>query len=309
MSVSQRVLSLLPAATEIVCALGARDRLVGRSHECDFPAGVRTLPSCTNPRFDVAGASGEIHRQVTAQFKASSGPLYSLNSPLIRDLCPDVILTQAQCEVCAVSLAEVGQVAAKLFRPPKIVALSPVRLADLWSDFTSIAASLALEDRAKETVRALKNRCVDILMKTALMTNRPTVACVEWLDPLMASGNWVPELVVFAGGVNLFGKAGEHSSWMKWEEIVARNPDVLVLMPCGFDIARTRRELGALASRPGWKQLRAVKSSRVVIADGGQFFNRPGPRLVNSLEILAEVLHPGVFPFGYEGRGWEFARM
>lgn len=304
-----RILSLLPAATEIVCALGARKRLVGRSHECDFPPEVRTLPACTAPRYEASGVSGDIHRQVTEQFNKDAGALFKLNHALIRDLNPDLILTQGQCAVCAVSLPDVERVARKLLVAPRILALSPARLAEVWADMATVSSALGVEERGKEMVRALKNRCVDILMKTTLMTNRPAVACIEWLDPLMAAGNWIPELVEFAGGRNLFGEAGKHSPWMKWEDLVARNPDVLVLMPCGFDTARTRRELPALAARSGWKELRAVKSGRVFFADGSQFFNRPGPRLVNSMEILAEMLHPDVFAFGYEGRGWERAEF
>jgi iron complex transport system substrate-binding protein len=141
--------------------------------------------------------------------------------------------------------------------------------------------------------------------KACALPVRPTVACVEWIDPLMAGGNWVPELVAMAGGINLFGEAGKHSPWLTWEELCRRDPGAIVVMPCGFDIARTRQEMPALAGRPGWRELRAVRQGRVYLADGNQFFNRPGPRLVESLEILAEVLHPEAFRFGHEGTGWQ----
>ncbi len=300
---SRRIVSLLPAATEIVCALGAGARLVGRSHECDFPPEVRALPACTEG-FTAGETSGEIHQQVMQRLE-SSAPLYCVNEALLRDLCPDLILTQAQCDVCAVSLHEVERIAAKMFHPPQILALAPQKLSDVWDDITRVGTALGLPDNGRDTLKRLKNRCVDIIMQTAAMTRRPAVACIEWFDPLMAAGNWVPELVEFAGGKNLFGEAGKHSPWMKWEELAARDPDVLVLMLCGFDLARTRRELPALTAKVEWPKLRTVKTNRVYLADGSQFFNRPGPRLVDSLEILAEILHPDLFKFGHRGTGWE----
>ena len=157
----------------------------------------------------------------------------------------------------------------------------------------------------KELLRTLKNRVVNIIEKTCVMKKRPAVVCVEWIEPLMAAGNWVPEVVDLAGGGNIAGEAGKHSPWMDWETLRKLNPEIIVVMPCGFDLARTRAEMGALIKQPGWEKLRAVKSRRVYLTDGNQYFNRPGPRIVESLEILAEITHPDVFDFGHGGKGWE----
>lgn len=302
---AQRIVSLLPAATEIVCALGATERLVGRSHECDYPPEIQKLPACTSARLETSASSGEIERQVKERLR-EGGSIYRIDEALLRELKPDVIVTQAQCEVCAVSLAEVEAVFAG--RPgsgPQIIALSPSRLADVWEDIRRVAAALQMVDKGREMLSALKNRVVNIIEKTCMLKQKPTVACVEWIEPLMAAGNWVPELVELAGGKNIAGEAGKHSPWMKWETLKELDPDIIVVMPCGFDLARTRVESATLARLPGWARLRAVKGRRIFATDGNQYFNRPGPRLVESLEILAEILHPGRFDFGHRGKGWE----
>lgn len=301
----QRVVSLLPSCTEIVCALGGGGRLVGRSHECDFPANVKALPACTEAKVDSNRPSADIHRQVGALLEQALS-IYKVDAARLKALKPDLVLTQAQCEVCAVSLADVESALAEWTGArPRVLSLSPQRLVDIWDDFRRVAEALGLEDLGRSVVKPLKTRCVDIIEKTAAMKKRQSVACLEWLDPLMAAGNWVPELVELSGGRNLFGVAGKHSPWMKWEDLCAADPDVLVLMPCGFDISRTLRELPALAGRPEWPRLRAVKNHRVFVADGSAFFNRPGPRIVDSMEILAEVLHPLLFEPRHMGEGWE----
>jgi iron complex transport system substrate-binding protein len=302
---TQRIVSLLPAATEIVCALGAADRLVGRSHECDFPPEIRSLPACTSAKLESGASSAEIDRQVkNLLWEALS--VYSVDNARLKELQPDIIITQAQCEACAVSLAEVeAAVAGWLGRRPQIISLSPNRLADVWEDIRRVGTALGLADGGREALASLKNRAVNIIEKTCVLTQRPTVACVEWIEPLMAAGNWVPELVELAGGANVAGEPGKHSPWMDWETLLGTDPEIIVVMPCGFDVARTRREMTALVQQPGWSKLRAVKKRRVLLTDGNQYFNRPGPRLVESLEILAEILHPGRFDFGHEGKGWE----
>jgi iron complex transport system substrate-binding protein len=225
---------------------------------------------------------------------------------MLRDLRPDVILTQAQCEVCAVSLREVEQaVRAWTSRGPRLIALSPTRLADLWTDIACVAAALGVEPRGRDLIKRLKGRVADVIEKAAPVKRRPSVACIEWLDPLMAAGNWVPELVELAGGLNLFGEAGQHSPWLNWEAVREHDPEIIVVMPCGFDLPRTLHELPALTRCPDWSKLRAVRGEQVFLADGNQFFNRPGPRLVESLEILAEICQPKLFAFGHEGRGWQ----
>lgn len=303
-----RIVSLLPSATEVVCALGLSESLVGRSHECDFPDTVRTLPPCTEPKLDPKGSSADIHRQVTALLESALS-IYRVDSDQLRALRPDIILTQAQCEVCAVTFAEVERAVADWTGgAPRIISLSPQRMVDVWRDMRSLAEALDVAERGQELVKGLKHRVVNVIEKAVLATHRPSVACIEWLDPLMAAGNWVPELVELAGGRNLFGEPGQHSPWLAWQKLRDVDPEVVLVMPCGFDLARTRSEMSALTSGPGWGKLRAVRSGRVYLTDGNQYFNRPGPRLVESLEILAEILHPHLFHFGHKNRGWAAAR-
>ncbi|MDB6110309.1 MAG: periplasmic binding protein [Pedosphaera sp.] len=301
----KRVVSLLPSATEIVCALGAVDQLVGRSHECDHPADIQAVPVCTAAKLEPGAASGEIDRQAKALLQDGVS-LYRIDAEKLRELQPDLILTQAQCEVCAVSLPEVEEAVSRwLGNRPQIVSLSPARLADVWEDFQRVAEALGLKDHGKEVVRALKGRVVAIIEKTCVMKQLPSVACIEWIEPLMAAGNWIPELVELAGGRNLVGEAGKHSPWLNWEVLRQHDPEIIVCMPCGFDLQRTRSEVVTLTQKPDWAKLRAVKNRRVYLTDGNQYFNRPGPRLVESLEILAEIYHPDRFNFGHRGKGWE----
>ncbi len=300
-----RVVSLIASATEIVCALGCEGMLVGRSHECDFPPSVRRLPACTAPKFNIEGSSREIDRDVKALLRDALS-VYRVEADRLAELEPDVIVTQAQCEVCAVSLRDVERAVCSWLRAcPTLVSLVPNALADVWDDIDRVARALGVPDRGEEVVATLKARVGAIADKAKVLPGRPTVACIEWIDPLMAAGNWVPELVERAGGVNLFGAAGRHAPWMTFAELVAADPDVIVVLPCGFDIDRSRRELPPLTGKPEWPGLRAVREGRVFLADGNQFFNRPGPRLVESLEILAELLHPEAFHFGHEGTGWQ----
>lgn len=299
-----RVVSLLPSATEIICALGCSDQLVGRSHECDYPESVQRIPVCTAPKINPDASSAEIDRQIKNHLHQALS-LYAVDVEKIRELKPDIIFTQAQCEVCAVSEVELQKALNEATGlRPRIVSFSPKRLADVWSDMANAAKELGTDEHGRSVIKELKMRVVDVIEKTCLMTRRPTVGCIEWLDPLMAAGNWVPELVDFAGGKNVFGEAGQHSPWLQWEELTQKNPDKLVLMPCGFDMPRIRRELSVLERHPAWAKLRAVKSGNVFVADGNHYFNRPGPRLVESLEILAEICHSDTFDFGHRNRGW-----
>ncbi len=300
-----RIVSLIASATEIVCALGFEDQLVARSHECDFPESVKRLPVVTGPKFDPDGTSYQIDQRVKAIVQESLS-VYRVDGEKLRELEPDVIVTQAHCEVCAVSLREVERtVCTWLRRCPKLLSLSPNALADVWGNIEVVAVELDAVERGRDVVQQLRRRISAIAERAKTLTARPTVACIEWLDPLMAAGNWMPELVELAGGVNLFGEAGKHSPWMTWEQLVAADPDVIVLLPCGFDIFRTRRDLHVLTERPEWPHSKAVRAGRAFATDGNQFFNRPGPRLVESLEILAELLHPEAFSFRHEGSGWQ----
>ncbi len=300
-----RIVSLIASATEIVAALGFGESLVGRSHECDYPAElVAKLPVLTAPRFATDGSSAEIDRRVKDVLKDGLS-VYHVDAARLRALAPDVIVTQAQCEVCAVSLADVeAAVGGWVGQAVKIVSCEPNRLDDVWRDMVKVADALAAAARGGALVGQLKARIATIAERAAHIPERPRVACIEWIDPLMAAGNWMPELVALAGGVSVFGEAGKHSPWLSWEALAEADPDAVLAMPCGFDIARTLKELPALARHPRWTALKAVRAGRVFAADGNQYFNRPGPRLVESLEILAEVLHPGAFRFGHVGRGW-----
>ncbi len=299
-----RVVSLIASATEIVCALGAEASLVGRSHECDWPPSVRHLPAVSRPAFATGGSSRAVDAALKERLRRALS-IYEVDAGLLKALRPDVILTQTQCEVCAVSPADVERAACELAEhPARIVALEPNGLGDVWADIARVAAALGVAARGAALVARLRARVEAIERRAASVPERPRVAVVEWIEPLMAAGNWMPELVAAAGGVNLFGTAGKHSPWMTWESLAAADPDLILVSPCGFDLERTRAEMPALAGRAGWPGLRAVSSQRVYLADGNAYFHRPGPRLVESLEILAEVLHPDVFTFGHRGEGW-----
>lgn len=300
----KRVVSLLPSSTEIVCALGHEAGLVGRSHECDYPAAVTRLPVCTAAKFDPQASSLEIDRRVKAVLREAVS-VYRVDAELLDRLQPDLLVTQSQCEVCAVSLADVEAAVCQLVRSqPAVVSLEPNALADVWADIGRVAAALEVPEQGQRLVASLQERLATVADGVPRDRGRPRVACIEWFEPLMAAGNWIPELVQMAGGDNLFGRAGEHSPWMEWEDLAAADPDCIVLMPCGFDIERSRRELPALTRQPLWNRLRAVQQGRVYVTDGNQYFNRPGPRLVESAEILAEIFWGQPVGLGHQGRGW-----
>lgn len=299
-----RIVTLLPSATEIVCALGFEAQLVGRSHECDYPPAVARLPVLTSPKFNAEGTSAEVDQRVR-RILADALSVYRVNTELLRSLKPNVIVTQSQCEVCAVSIRDVEQAAAAwLDARPMIISLAPYSLGDVMADFERVGAELGEPERAMKMAGALSQRMSTIEQEATKVGRRPTVGCIEWIEPLMMAANWMPELVAMAGGENLFGDAGQHSPTMKFDRLLEENPDVILLMPCGFNMDRTAAELDTLASQPGWFRLNAVRERQVYMADGNQYFNRPGPRIVESLEILAEILHPQVFHFGHEGTGW-----
>ncbi len=299
-----RIVSLLPSSTEIVDALGAANQLVGRSHECDFPPQVKELPICTEPKFPLTGDSAEINRQVQHVLQNALS-VYRIHGDVLEAVQPDVIITQSQCEVCAVSLADVEEAASQLISSqPQVVALEPNSLDDVWADIERVAAALGDGWRGTALVEQLRGRMENIAQEASRLDERPTVACIEWIEPLMAAGNWMPTLVEMAGGENLFGQAGQHSPWLEWEALVEANPEVIVVLPCGYDMETTEREMASLIGRDGWSNLRAVQAGKVFVTDGNQYFNRPGPRLAESLEILAEILHPAHFDFAHEETGW-----
>jgi len=280
--VKNRIVSLLPSATEIVCALGGGDALVGRSHECDFPEGVEQLPILTRPK--VRGENTrEIHDSVSAIVRDDIS-VYSVDAPLLRELKPTHIVTQVQCEVCAVSLRDVEAAVANWSGvAPRIVALNPQSLGDVFDDIRRTATALDLDGEA--LVGSIRSR-----MRPLHTNRRPRVVIIEWIEPLMAAGNWMPELVELAGGTSLLGRRGMHSEWIEWDDLVAADPDAIVIAPCGFRIEDSKRDMHLLTSRAEWKSLCAARNDRVFIVDGNQYFNRPGPRLVESLEILKEIV-------------------
>jgi iron complex transport system substrate-binding protein len=296
-----RIVSLIASSTEIVCALGAGEQLVGRSHECDFPGWVKSLPSVTAPKFPTDGTSYEIDQRVKAIVQEGLA-VYRVDAAALEALRPDVIITQSQCEVCAVSTKDVeAAVCSIIGSRPRIVSLEPNALEDIWRDIERVAAALGMEERGRTLIASLQGRMDAVGVRARTAGSRPTVACIEWVEPLMAAGNWMPTLVELAGGTNLFGTAGKHSPWMTFDELAARDPDVIVILPCGYDIVRAAQDLPLLEKQPRWSSLRAVAGGRVFIADGNQYFNRPGPRVVESLEILAELIHPELFPPRHAG--------
>lgn len=300
-----RIVSLIPSATEIVASLGLTDAIVGRSHECDYPPKVQNLPICTQPKFEPEGSSGQIHERVSEVLQSALS-VYQVEIEILEELQPTHIITQAQCEVCACSLADVEVAVNQLVgSKPEIISLQPNKLGEVWQDIERVAGVFGVN--SEPLLSHLNKRVQTCREKTNLgfEISRPTVACIEWTEPLMVAGNWVPELVKLAGGEALFGVEGEHSRWLKWENLVDANPEIIIFMPCGFNLEKTRQDAWEFAKNSGWKSLQAVKNGRVYVTDGNAYFNRPGPRLVDSLEILAEILHPELFDFDYRGIAWK----
>ena len=287
-----RIVSLIASATEIVAALGYQDCLVGRSHECDFPPGVRDLTVCCEPRIDVTGTSLEIDQAVKAVVRDALS-VYRVFSPELERLQPTHIITQTQCDVCAVNLRDVEAATWDMLGcKPEIVSLEPMCLADIWTDIARVAEALGDRESGRRLVATLQARLHKLSSSVARVELPPTVFCMEWLDPLMSAGNWVPELVALAGGTPILCEAGKHSPYLTWDDLVAADPEVIAVMPCGFDIDRTSAEMHLLSQHPRWRELRAVRHQNVYVTDGNQYFNRPGPRVVESTEILAQILHP-----------------
>jgi iron complex transport system substrate-binding protein len=296
----RRIVSLIASATEIVHRLGELPHLVGRSHECDFPPEVAALPICTRPRIAVDGDSREIDRLVKLQIKNDLS-VYEVLDDVLERLQPTHILTQTHCDVCAVSLRDLeASAAARLRGNPRVVALQPDSLADIYRDIHRVAEALGIAAAGEQLAEELQSDIARIAGRARAARTRPRVACVEWIEPLMAAGNWVPELVDLAGAESLFGRAGAHSPWMNWDKLIEARPDAVVVMPCGFDLRRTEIEMRWLTCRPEWSAI----SDRVFVTDGNQYFNRPGPRVLESLRILAEILHPEVFAPEFEEAAW-----
>jgi iron complex transport system substrate-binding protein len=292
-----RIVSLLPSATEIVCALDLAESLVAVSHSCDHPPLVSRLPVVTGATVPGNRSGAEIDALVRRQH-AAGHPLYTIDFEGIAKLEPDLILTQGLCDVCAVSEAQAQAVSALLPGNPRVLSLAPRTLGDVWNDIRTVGAAVGRAVEAESLVTSLETR-VRRVQQSVGGVAPARVSLLEWLDPPYACGHWTPEIVVLAGGVEGHGTPGARSRPMEWSEVQAWDPDVLVVAGCGLSVGQARREL--TRTRQGWMKLRAVENGRLHLADGNAHFSRPGPRLVNSLEWLAGVLHPGPMLKGSPG--------
>jgi len=303
---STKIVTLIPSATEIVAFLGQKDSIIGRSHECDYPHGLNHIAKLTSPKINIDGTSREIDRQINTILENSLS-VYKVDVSKLKELNPDYIITQAHCEVCAVSFSEVENIVSKnLNKNTKIISLQPNTLNDVFNDIKRVATELNLEnEKNKKLINNLDIRLKKIKEMSSKQKIKPTVACIEWIDPLMIAGNWIPEMVEIAGGKNILGKSGDDSHWIKFKDILNQDPEIIIFLPCGFNIEKTKQELkNFLKQNNNWKSLKSFKNKKIFIADGNQFFNRPGPRLLESLEIFAEIMHPNLFNFNHEGNGW-----
>lgn len=294
-----RIVSLISSATEMLFGLGLEESIVGVSHECDFPAAANRLPRATFTNITADAPSGMIDQQVK-ELVAAGKPLYEIDLDLLVDLQPDLIVTQAQCDVCAVRYDDV--VAAVASEPrlsqARLIALNPQSLSDVLQDIRRLADATDRSRAAAKYASALEARIEQVRSRTGALTEsqRPLTACIEWIEPMMIAGNWTPELIELAGGRQLWAVAGRHSTYTTWESVRSADPEVIIVMPCGFDLSRTLREAASLLELPGWRELRAVRTERVFAVDGNALFNRSGPRLVDSLELLAQLVQPELRP-------------
>ena len=290
-----RICSLLPSATEIAFALGLGDDVVGVTHECDYPHEARQKPIVVRSLIDANPmSSAEIDGWVSERLRGNPS-LYGIDEVKFREAAPDLILTQELCEVCAVDYNEVAAAAKSLKEPATILALSPHCLTDVLRDIERVGAVTARADAARTLVQRSHERIEHVRQTAAQSNTRPRIACLEWFDPVYAAGHWVPEMVELAGGFDVLGRREEPSARVEWTQVLDSVPEIIVLMPCGFELRRTIQESAVLRKLPGWNHLPAVKNGHVYGVNGSAFFSRPGPRLVDGLEILARIIHPEIF--------------
>jgi iron complex transport system substrate-binding protein len=287
-----RIVSLLPSATEMICAVGLEEQLVGVTHECDFPPRVRDLPKVTRTLIPADAASAEIDRLVREHLRTKAA-LYSLDLPALAALRPELIVTQALCDVCAVAEEEVRAAACSL-GGARVVNLAPQSLSDVLSEICRLAEIAGVAARGENVVAKLRERVDAVEARSRRMRHRPRIALLEWLDPPFSCGHWNPELVRLAGGVEGLGISGKPSQTLNWDEVHAWQPEVVFIACCGYSAERAMQDAARLPALPQWSDLPAVRTGRVYVADGSQYFNRPGPRLVDSLEILAHAFAPDV---------------
>lgn len=296
-----RIASLLPAATEWVCAFGGQDDLVARSHECDAPPSVQSVPAVTQPAYPEKEGSAAINEAVQTTLQDGLS-LYDVDLERLRRQRPDLIITQAQCEVCAVSLPQLEEaLEGWADSRPTLFSLEPMTLKEVFDAGLRIGRAIGRLQAAMSWLGEAEKRLRLWQSEVGLEQREdpapyPTVACIEWMDPLMTAGHWMPDVAEQAGGRALLAEKGKPSRRIAWEALQEADPDVLAIMPCGFTLAETLRDLGSLTERPGWNQLRAVQHDRVFVFDGNAFFNRPGPRLYRSIELLAAALRPEEMP-------------
>jgi len=299
---ASRIVSLLASGTELVAALGLGERLVGRSHECDHPAWVKRLPALSRPAFDFHGTSAEIDARVRERLHAGL-PLYEVDEAQLAALQPDIIITQTHCEVCAVSPSDLAHGPSVRLERHQVVALATGTVDGILEGFARVAEVLGAAEAGRALVADIRARLAAIAAITRPL-RRPPVACLEWIEPLFEMGNWGPEIVDIAGGQSLLSAPGAHSTTLPFEALQKADPEIIVIAPCGFDLTRTLAELPALTNRPRWRDLAAVRAGRAFAADGNFYFNRSGPMLFDTPEILAEMLHPDQFPPRHEGTIW-----
>ena len=301
MSSRTRIISLLPSGTETVAALGLSAQLVGRSHECDYPLAVRDLPACSEPKYPSEGTSPEINKAVRVILQEALS-IYTVDIDLIKSLKPTHIITQSQCEVCAVSTDELQEALNEFISKQSVtvIDLNPESMEHIYADMIGIASSLNVSAAGREVVDKMKESFSSLVEKTVGL-DRPKIAHIEWIEPIMVAGHWTYDLIDMAGAENSF--PDDNKRWISFEDLLKANPDKIVIAPCGFSIERTLREMHFLTTKPGWDSLAAVRSNEVYLSDGNQYFNRSGPRLVDSAEILSEIYHPELGA-GYKGKGW-----
>ena len=297
MTRSQRIVSFLPSATEMACALGLGNQLVGITHECDYPPSVRTKPIVVRSAIAMETMTqAEIDKVVTERLR-SGHSLYEVNERLLQELAPDLILTQDLCQVCAPSGNEVTQALQALARKPEILWFTPMSLRQIEENLRALGEATGTSAKAEEMIASSRGILDQIAERARLAPSRPRVFCMEWLDPIYCTGHWVPEMVTIAGGVDSLGREGSDSVRVSWDDVVAAKPDVLIMMPCGNRLDQVLQMAPQLSARPGWSQLPAVEQGRVYAVDANSYFARPGPRVIEGTRLLAHIFHPDMFPW------------
>jgi iron complex transport system substrate-binding protein len=307
MAVAKRIVSFLPSATEMVCALGLEDYLVGITHECDYPPSVKGKPVVVSSAVPVENMTeAEIDQAVSAQVHAGLS-VYQVDEVLLRQLAPDLILAQNLCDVCAPSGNEITRALKVLPQTPEILLLTPKSIQGILENLREVGQAAGCLEAAEGWIDAATNKLERIAATARALPSRPRVFCMEWLDPLYCSGHWVPEMVRVAGGIDEISREGSDSSRVLWQDVAAWSPEVLVVMPCGYHLEKVITLAEKLKALPGWQDLPAVRNHRVFAVDASSYFARPGPRVVEGTELLAHLIHPEAFP--WHGSQYAYQRL